>query len=755
MARDSARGRADGCATAPRARAKGRELCRRACRLGKGAGAPTRGGRGRSRPERTRIAADRPSRGRFRCGRCDLGAGTLHSGDPAPARLPVGDLRRARPARDPRRPAAANKGAGIGRCDHLPSFDRFAGGAGRRDGAPPKGARVSQYYTGALLRALRAGGRRAARARPQAIGRDRLGLRLCRCRLGVQRRGAARARPPGCDSCHPGRRRFPPARRHPGGTLSQTVRSGDDLALRRARRPEQGAARAGRGVRSVSCARRRRASDRRGEIRSQRSLFSGAAGAGVRAAARSVRDVYRVHRRADPRIVLPRCRRLRLSERARGILRPTRRGDVLRRTDRGESNGGGPRDARGSRTHPRAGGRSLCRRGRRRRTLQKCRRADAGPRSAARATPCVPPGTRQGTHRGVRHRAAGRRDVRGRVGEVQLRMIRRNNPAIDVAALEDRVRSEAARLRRVSDTAGRWSTGAAIAQAMARYQTVAPQLEELLDRLNRPREQLPPRFAKLGRLGSWPGRILVRAFNYLFRQQRELNAAQAQWTRELHALVTTALTRLLAIERALEEPHGEAESAVEAVYASIETRLSEGERSADQLGVYLSWIRDGVPVSPIQPLLDLRCGDGRWLRFLREAGVPARGLDWNPYAVRRSLADGIDVREGDPVRVLRASEEKSFGAISALQLLEHLTPGEMLHLFAQTYRCLVPGGLLLVEALDPADPQVASYAFSLNPTRRRLLPSELLVALSETVGFVRIETQQVQKARYALTARRP
>jgi len=334
-------------------------------------------------------------------------------------------------------------------------------------------------------------------------------------------------------------------------------------------------------------------------------------------------------------------------------------------------------------------------------------------------------------------------------------MIRRNNPAIDVAALEDRVRSEAARLRRVSETAGRWSAGAAIAQAMARYQTVAPQLEELLDRLNRPREQLPPRFAKLGRLGSWPGRILVRAFNYLFRQQRELNAAQAQLTRELHALVTTAITRLLAIERALEEPRGDAESAVEAVYASIETRLSEGERSVDQLGVYLSWIRDGVPISAAQPLLDLRCGDGRWLRFLREAGIPARGLDWNPHAVRRSLADGLDVRQGDPVRVLRASEGKSFGAVSALQLLEHLTPGEMLHLLAQAYRCLVPGGLLLVEALDPADPQAASYAFHLNPTRRRLVPSELLVALSETVGFVRIETQQVQKARYALTARRP
>src|SRR5579875_142153 len=66
-----------------------------------------------------------------------------------------------------------------------------------------------------------------------------------------------------------------------------------------------------------------------------------------------------------------------------------------------------------------------------------------------------------------------------------------------------------------------------------------------------------------------------------------------------------------------------------------------------------------------------------------------------------------------------------------------------------------PVGLLLVEALDPADPHVASYAFHLNPTRRRLVPSELLVALSETVGFARIETQQVQKARYALTARRP
>jgi len=326
-------------------------------------------------------------------------------------------------------------------------------------------------------------------------------------------------------------------------------------------------------------------------------------------------------------------------------------------------------------------------------------------------------------------------------------MIRRNNPAIDVAILEDRVRSEAARLRRVSDAAGRWSTGASIAQAMARYQAVALRFEDLLYRLNRPREQLPPRFAKLGLLGSWPGRILVRAFNYLFRQQRELNAAQAQWTRELHALVTTL--------KMLEEPHGDAESEVEAVYASIETRLSEGERSADQLGVYLSWIRDGVPISAAQPLLDLRCGDGRWLRFLHEAGVPARGIDWNPYAVRRSLADGVDVRQGDPVRVLRASEEKSFGAVSALQLLEHTTPGEMLHLLAQAYRCLVPGGLLLVEALDPADPHVASYAFHLNPTRRRLVPSELLVALSETVGFARIETQQVQKARYALTARRP
>jgi O-antigen chain-terminating methyltransferase len=101
-------------------------------------------------------------------------------------------------------------------------------------------------------------------------------------------------------------------------------------------------------------------------------------------------------------------------------------------------------------------------------------------------------------------------------------------------------------------------------------------------------------------------------------------------------------------------------------------------------------------------VLDIGCGRGEFLDLLREAGVPARGLDLNHEMVEVCRARGLAADEGDALGYLSGLPDASLGGIMAAQVVEHLEPSYLMRLIEVAYHKLRPGGRIVLETINPA-----------------------------------------------------
>lgn len=97
---------------------------------------------------------------------------------------------------------------------------------------------------------------------------------------------------------------------------------------------------------------------------------------------------------------------------------------------------------------------------------------------------------------------------------------------------------------------------------------------------------------------------------------------------------------------------------------------------------------------PSGDMLDVGCALGFFLQRAKQRGWRTVGLDISPWARRRAAQRfGLDVRAD-----LRSCTDESFDVVTAFQVLEHMPhPASAL---AEIYRCLRPGGLLVIETWD-------------------------------------------------------
>jgi SAM-dependent methyltransferase len=139
-----------------------------------------------------------------------------------------------------------------------------------------------------------------------------------------------------------------------------------------------------------------------------------------------------------------------------------------------------------------------------------------------------------------------------------------------------------------------------------------------------------------------------------------------------------------------------------------------------------------------RPIVDVGAGRGEWLELLREQGLEARGIDLNIAMVKSCEALGLDCIFGDAVEELGRLADDSLGAVTGFHIIEHLPFHTMVALFDEALRALAPGGVVLFETPNPANLQVGSRWFYLDPTHRNPLPAEMVSMIAEARGFVDI-----------------
>ena len=152
---------------------------------------------------------------------------------------------------------------------------------------------------------------------------------------------------------------------------------------------------------------------------------------------------------------------------------------------------------------------------------------------------------------------------------------------------------------------------------------------------------------------------------------------------------------------------------------------------------YVPYIQDAVTQNA--PLLDIGCGRGEWLLLLRDSNIPATGIDTNVASVQECSAQGLNVSHADAITYLSNAKDKSLGAITLFQVLEHLPFATMVHLLRLALRALVPGGVLIAEVPNSETLSVGASTFWIDPTHERPLFPGLLEFLATEVGYTSVK----------------
>lgn len=123
-------------------------------------------------------------------------------------------------------------------------------------------------------------------------------------------------------------------------------------------------------------------------------------------------------------------------------------------------------------------------------------------------------------------------------------------------------------------------------------------------------------------------------------------------------------------------------------------------------------------------VLDIGHGDGRFLKFVQEAGHEAHGVEIDPKAVEQARKLGLDSRQGDIDAALAEWGEGTFDYLTMSHVIEHVH--DPVHVIQAANRLLKPGGYLWIEWPNPEAPGLHRYGSfwrDLDPPRHICIPS--------------------------------
>jgi SAM-dependent methyltransferase len=178
------------------------------------------------------------------------------------------------------------------------------------------------------------------------------------------------------------------------------------------------------------------------------------------------------------------------------------------------------------------------------------------------------------------------------------------------------------------------------------------------------------------------------------------------------------------------------QTALDSFYLAFEDHF-RGDRAQihQRLQVYLPILQAlALPALPAQ-ILDLGCGRGEWLALLRDHGYDAIGIDLNQAMLVTCQEQDLTVIEADILSYLNAQPDGSLTVITGFHVVEHLPFEDLVGLFAESYRVLRSGGVMIFETPNPRNVTVGSCNFYFDPTHKNPLPPEVLQFMARYSGF--------------------
>ena len=132
--------------------------------------------------------------------------------------------------------------------------------------------------------------------------------------------------------------------------------------------------------------------------------------------------------------------------------------------------------------------------------------------------------------------------------------------------------------------------------------------------------------------------------------------------------------------------------------------------------------------------------------MMREAGIPARGIDLSEESIATCHHKGLEAQTADLFEYLDALPEASLDGIFCSQVVEHLPPERLPEMIKLCASRLQRAGAIAIETPNPECLAIFATHFYLDPTHTRPIPPPLLAFYMEEFGIGRLETRRLSPA---------
>lgn len=119
---------------------------------------------------------------------------------------------------------------------------------------------------------------------------------------------------------------------------------------------------------------------------------------------------------------------------------------------------------------------------------------------------------------------------------------------------------------------------------------------------------------------------------------------------------------------------------------------------------YDYYLRQWLPDNKDANILDIACGGGLFLHFLKTRGyINITGVDISPEQVSLAKQVTENVIEGNVLEFLETTKEK-YNLITGLDIIEHLQKDEVIRLLNSIHTALKPNGRLILQTPNADSP---------------------------------------------------
>ena len=183
------------------------------------------------------------------------------------------------------------------------------------------------------------------------------------------------------------------------------------------------------------------------------------------------------------------------------------------------------------------------------------------------------------------------------------------------------------------------------------------------------------------------------------------------------------------------------------IYTEYATRFQDAKEVFDQAGsirwgkAYDYYLRSWLPEDKGAAIVDLACGGGKLLHFLKDRGYNRlQGVDISPEQVRLARQVIPEVKESDILDYL-VEHRDCFDVILGLDIIEHFQKDEALRFLDGCCSALKPNGRLILQTPNADSPFYGAIRYG-DFTHEICCTPNSITRLMQLCGFRDIEVRE-------------